>query len=62
MEFSAPYVLYGALRASREGLLEPHVRGYRKLLEAVRDNRYDLEAAVHGEVVSCGDLPLLAES
>ena len=62
MEFSAPYVLYGALRASREGLLEPHVRGYRKLLEAVRDNRYDLQAAVHGEVVSCDDLPLLAEA
>ena len=62
MEFSAPYVLYGSLRASREGLLEPHVRGYRKLLKAVRDNRYDLEAAVHGEVVSCDDLPLLAEA
>jgi glutathione-regulated potassium-efflux system ancillary protein KefG len=62
MEFAAPYVLYGSLRASREGTLEPHVRGYRKLLEAVRDNRYDMAAAVHGEVVSCDDLPLLAEA
>lgn len=59
MDFAAPYVLYGSLRAPQEGLLERHVKGYRKLLEAIRDDRYDLQAAVHGEVIACSDLPIL---
>ena len=58
MEFSAPYVLYGSLVAEEHGELQPHVDGYRKLLEAIRDDRYDFEKAVHGEVISCDDLPL----
>jgi len=58
MDFSAPYVLYGSLRAPKEGLVEPHTKGYRKLLEAIRDDRYDLPVAVHGEVISCDDLPI----
>ena len=59
MEFSAPYVLYGSLTAHERGELEQHVDGYRQLLEAIRDDRYDFEKAVHGEVVRCDDLPLL---
>ena len=62
MEFSAPYVLYGSLTADERGELQQHVDGYRKLLEAIRDDRYDFEAAVHGEVISCNDLPLLQEA
>jgi len=62
MEFSAPYVLYGSLRAPDDGRLLSHVGGYRKLLEAVRDDRYDFEAAVGGEVVDCQHLPMLAEA
>ena len=58
MDFSAPYVLYGSLRALRDGLVEPHAKGYRMLLEAIRDDRYDLKAADLGEVVSCADLPI----
>jgi len=60
MEFSAPYVLYGSLRAPEDGRLLSHVRGYRKLIEAVRDDRYDFEAAAGGEVVDCQHLPMLA--
>ena len=58
MDFSAPYVLYGSLRAPQDGLVEPHAKGYRMLLEAIRDDRYDLNAAVLGEVISCADLPI----
>lgn len=61
MEFVAPYVLYGALRAPADGRLGPHVKGYRVMLEAIRDDRYDFEAASHGEVVDCGHLPILAK-
>lgn len=62
MEFSAPYVLYGSLSAEERGELQQHVDGYRRLLEAIRDDRYDFEAAVKGEVISCDALPLLAEA
>jgi len=62
MDFSAPYVLYDSLVAPEAGLVDPHVRGYRLLLEAIRDDRYDLPAAVHGEVISCDDLPIIEEA
>ena len=62
MEFLAPYVLYGSLRASDDGRLQPHVNGYRMLLEAIRDGRYDIHDATEGEVVSCDHLPIRAEA
>jgi putative NADPH-quinone reductase len=62
MDFSAPYVLYDSLRAPEEGLVESHANGYRMLLEAIRDDRYDLPAAVHGEVISCDNLPIREEA
>ena len=61
MEFAAPYVLYGSLQAPEDGRLAAHVQGYGNLLAALRDDRYDLEAAVHGEFVDCEHLPILAE-
>lgn len=61
MEFTAPYVLYGSLQAPDDGRLAPHVAGYRKLLEAIRDDRYDFAAAASGEVIDCRRLPMLAE-
>ena len=62
MTFTAPYVLYDSLQASEDGRLLPHVRGYRRLLEAIRDDRYDFLAAERGEVVDCEHLPLLEEA
>ena len=50
MEFAAPYVLYSSLRASDDGRLEAHVTGYRQLLEAIRDDRFDIESAVSATV------------
>ena len=58
MHFTAPYVLYSSLKAPVSGAVEPHVDGYRCLLEAIRDDRYDWEAAATRETVSCDDLPI----
>jgi glutathione-regulated potassium-efflux system ancillary protein KefG len=61
VKFSAPYVLYAALRAPAEGLLEPHVEGYRKLLTAIRDDTYDWDLADGSEVITAESLPIRAE-
>ena len=59
MKFAAPYVLYGSLRAPDTGQVDPHVDGYRELLKAIRDDRYDFDAAVIRETVGFDSLPLL---
>lgn len=61
MHFSAPYLLYGSLRAPGEGAVQPHVDGYRKLLEAIRDDRFDFSAAQSMDVIDADHLPLTAE-
>jgi glutathione-regulated potassium-efflux system ancillary protein KefG len=58
LRFSPPYVLYGALRAQDEGRVEPHAAGYRRLLEAVRDGRYDFDAADAHDVIGFDSLPI----
>lgn len=58
MLFSPPYVLYGSLRAPDDGLVSPHADGYRQLLEAIRDDRYDFDAAAGLEVVTFESLPI----
>ena len=58
MVFPAPYVLYGSLRAPSAGLVDPHVEGYRRLLEAIRDDRYDFDAAATMDVVQFDKLPI----
>jgi putative NADPH-quinone reductase len=62
MHFSAPYVLYASLRAPAAGLVEPHVGGYRRLLEAIRDDRYDFDAAAHLDVVRFDTLLIREEA
>ena len=62
MQFTAPYVLYGALQAPDAGLVDPHVNGYRRLLEAIRDNRYDFDAAELLEVTGFDTLPIRTEA
>lgn len=61
MHFSAPYVLYSALRAPGAGLVQPHVDGYRRLIEAIRDDRYDFDAAEALDVVGFDTIPARAE-
>ncbi len=59
MEFVAPYVLYGSLHAPANGLLEAHLSGYRRLVEALRDDRYDIGAALELDTVNPDNLPIL---
>ncbi len=58
MQFTAPYVLYASLRAPSTGDLQPHAEGYRWLLEAIRDDRFDFAAAAQREVLRYDDLPI----
>ncbi|MCB1742872.1 MAG: NAD(P)H-dependent oxidoreductase [Gammaproteobacteria bacterium] len=58
MRFLAPYVLHSSLNAPSVGQVEPHVAGYVALLEAIRDGRYDLEAAEAMDVVRFDTLPI----
>lgn len=62
MQFSAPYILYGSLQAQKDGRIEPHVDGYRRLLEAIRDDRYDFDAAAKMDVVKFDSLPVRTAS
>lgn len=62
MEFSPPYVLFESLRAPGSGDLESHARGYRRLLEAVRDDQYDFEAAGGKDVIRFDGLPIRVEA
>lgn len=58
MSFSAPYVLYSALRAGEHREATQHVDGYRQLLEALRDGTYDFEAADRADFVTATSLPI----
>ena len=62
MRFTAPYVLYGALQAPGAGQVNPHVDGYRRLLEAIRDDRYDYDAAEKMDVTGFDTLPIRVEA
>jgi putative NADPH-quinone reductase len=44
------------------GQVEPHVDGYRKMLEAIRDDRYDFSEAEAMEVTDFSNLPIRAEA
>jgi putative NADPH-quinone reductase len=57
MHFAAPYVLYSSLKAPAAGAVDPHVEGYRRLLEAIRDDRYDWDAADDADVLGHAILP-----
>jgi len=61
MHFLAPYVLFSSLHAEETDQLKPHVDGYVRLLEALRDETYNLEAAGKADVVSHTTLPIRAE-
>lgn len=60
LAFTPPYVLYGSLCAVEGGLVEPHAIGYRRLLEAVRDDRFDFDIAAGRDTIDCETLPIIA--
>ncbi len=62
MVFLPPYVLYGALKAPGQGRVGPHVAGFRRLLEGLRDGRFDDYQAGRHEVLTHDTLPLWQEA
>lgn len=62
MQFEAPYVLFGSLRAPEEGTLAPHVDGYTRLLNAIRTDAYDFDGARKLPQVTAATLPLPQEA
>lgn len=58
MNFAPPYVIYSSLKAPNDGHLAPHVDGYVRILEAIRDDRYDFVSAAASKVIQCDDLPI----
>lgn len=62
MHFTAPYVLYSSLKAPEEDRVGQHVEGYVRLIEALRDERYDFPAADTVDVVNYATLPIRGES
>ena len=60
MTFTPPYVLDEALQAPNQGLVTPHTEGYRRLLEAVRDDRFDFDAINGQDVMTFNALPIKA--
>lgn len=59
MMFTPPYVLYESLQASEKGLVTPHAEGYRRLLEAIRDDRFDFAAIDGLDVMTFDTLPII---
>ena len=55
MHFPAPYVLHGALSADPV----PHAQGFKRLLEALRDNQLDMARAIKTEILTHDTLPLI---
>lgn len=62
MHFLPPYVLYGALKAVKAGQVDAHADGYRSLLEALRDGRFDAYRADPHAVLTHDTLPLWQEA
>lgn len=62
MRFLAPYTLYAALKAQEDGRIAPHAAGFAQLLEGLRDDRLDLDAAEAAETLFADTLPLTEEA
>lgn len=62
MRFIAPYVLFGSLKAPEMDMHGPHISGYVRLIESIRDERYDLERAEIMDVVTAETLPIRVDA
>jgi glutathione-regulated potassium-efflux system ancillary protein KefG len=59
MHFSPPYILFDALHAPNNGQAIQHTQGYEDILQAIRDDRYDFDAAAQHEYVTSSNLNTL---
>ncbi len=57
MMFLPPYVLFSAIKAPKEGLLQQHSEGYRQLLTALRDNTYNFSDVSNSDFLTIENLP-----
>ncbi len=62
MRYLPPFALFGAHAAREDGRGPKHAAAYRALLEALRDDRLDVEAASRRELLSDGELPILGQA
>ena len=59
MQFLAPFVLFSSLSASNNQRVGDHIGRYQTVLEALRDDRLDLQAAMTQTILGEPTLPLL---
>ena len=59
MRYLAPFALFGAGRAEEEGRVETHASAYAALLEALVDDRLDLDAAESARALTDDDTDYL---
>ncbi len=52
MKFLAPFTVHGSFRLGSDADVVPHSRAYRRLLEALRDDTIDLEAAAAAQLLN----------
>jgi len=62
MRYGAPYVLHSALQAPAASAVAPHVAGFVRLLQALRDDAYDFDTADKMGQVDAGTLPIKTEA
>ena len=62
MRYGAPYVLHSALKAPDAGAVAPHVAGFVDLLQALRDETFDFDAADALGQVEADTLPIKTEA
>jgi glutathione-regulated potassium-efflux system ancillary protein KefG len=55
MRYLPPFVVFGALRFGKPEDIDPHVRDYRRLLQALVDDKLDLAAAAGREHLAALD-------
>lgn len=53
MTFIPPFVLFSSIDANSDGRAPSHILAYRKLLEALRDDRLDIEGTLGNELLDC---------
>jgi putative NADPH-quinone reductase len=61
MEFIPPYVLYNSLQTESEDLPAQHAEGFVRLIEALRDERFDFNAAAARDTIGADGLGSLLE-
>ncbi len=58
MQYSAPYILFSAIKAKEDDEIKIHVESYLQILEAIRDDLYDFEKAISLEFIKAENIPL----